>query len=72
MIDTLTKREIDVVRSLARGLSNADISAALSIGEETVKSHLRSCYSKTKTHSRLALMVWARDSDLLTETRALT
>ncbi len=36
----LSERELAVLRSLAQGMSNADIATALSIGEGTVKSHV--------------------------------
>jgi len=36
----LSERELAVLPSLAQGMSNADIAAALSIGEGTVKSHV--------------------------------
>lgn len=47
----LTAREADVVRALARGGSRADAADALGVGEETVKTHLRSVYRKLDVHS---------------------
>ena len=36
----LSERELEVLHSLAQGMSNAEIATALSIGEGTVKSHI--------------------------------
>ncbi len=43
----LSERELAVLRSLAQGMSNADIAAALSIGEGTVKSHVNRILNKS-------------------------
>ena len=48
----LTGRELDVLRRLARGRSNKEIGTDLFISETTVKSHLRSLFSKLKVMSR--------------------
>jgi len=50
--EMLTSRELEVLTLLARGHSNKDISARLSIGETTVKSHLRGIFSKLQVLSR--------------------
>lgn len=50
--ETLTSRELEVLTLLARGHSNKDMSVRLSIGETTVKSHLRSIFSKLQVLSR--------------------
>ncbi|AFY89332.1 two component transcriptional regulator, LuxR family [Chroococcidiopsis thermalis PCC 7203] len=42
----LSERELAVLRSLAQGMSNAEIAAALSIGEGTVKSHVNRILNK--------------------------
>jgi DNA-binding NarL/FixJ family response regulator len=46
MDDTLTARELDVLRGLARGGSNGAIASALSISEHTVKNHVKSILAK--------------------------
>lgn len=48
----LTSRELDVLALLARGRSNKEIGMSLYIGETTVKSHLRSIFSKLNVLSR--------------------
>jgi two-component system NarL family response regulator len=50
--ESLTGRELDVLRLLAGGRSNKEISTNLYIGEATVKSHLRSIFTKLNVVSR--------------------
>jgi len=50
--DALTTRESDVLRLLARGRSNKEIGTALFISETTVKTHVRSVFSKLHVMSR--------------------
>lgn len=47
MQDNLTARELDVLRLLAIGRSNADIAMALEIGQSTVATHVHSILAKT-------------------------
>lgn len=61
---TLTAREADLVRLLARGLSNADIGAAAHISRATVKTHVSNILAKLGLTSRLQLVVWAYDHGL--------
>ena len=55
----LSKRERDVLHMLCEGASNRKIASQLSISEATVKSHISVLFSKTKTKSRLEIVVWA-------------
>lgn len=50
--ESLTGRELEVLSLLARGKSNKEIGANLFISETTVKSHLRSIFSKLNVLSR--------------------
>jgi DNA-binding NarL/FixJ family response regulator len=50
--DTLSERELDVLRSVARGHSNKIVAAELSISENTVKNHLKSILSKLNADDR--------------------
>ncbi|MFZ0783609.1 MAG: response regulator transcription factor [Candidatus Sulfotelmatobacter sp.] len=50
--DELSSREIDVLRRIAAGSSNKQIADKLSIGETTVKSHIRSILSKLGANDR--------------------
>jgi NarL family two-component system response regulator LiaR len=59
MYEELTLRETDVLRQLALGLSNKEIAGALSIGEETVKSHVGSLFAKLGVENRAQAVVRA-------------
>lgn len=52
---SLSKREYQIARLVADGMSNADIAHELDIAERTVKTHLSSIYAKTHTRGRLNL-----------------
>ena len=54
----LTPREVTVLQGLARGLSNAEISADLFISANTIKSVIRSAYRKIGVTSRPQAMSW--------------
>jgi DNA-binding CsgD family transcriptional regulator len=54
----VSPREADIVRLVARGLSNKEIADALSISPNTVKNHLYSIFSKVKVQSRVQLVQW--------------
>lgn len=57
--DDLTPREVEVLRQLALGRSNKEIAAALSIGDETVKTHVGSLLSKLQVENRAQAIVQA-------------
>ena len=55
----LSGREIDVVRSIARGRTNTEIAAELFISLSTVKSHLASIQGKLGVRNRVEIAAWA-------------
>jgi DNA-binding NarL/FixJ family response regulator len=55
----LTKREYQVVRHLALGLSNREIASSLGISIETVKEHVQNVLRKLDCQSRTAVAMWA-------------
>jgi two-component system NarL family response regulator len=55
----LSERELEVLRSMAQGMSNLDIATALSIGESTVKSHVNRILSKLGVNDRTQAVIVA-------------
>ncbi|PZC42457.1 MAG: DNA-binding response regulator [Chloroflexi bacterium] len=62
---TPTPRESEVLQLVARGLSNHDIAAELSISAATVRNHLTALFGKLKVRNRTAAVARARDEGLL-------
>jgi DNA-binding NarL/FixJ family response regulator len=61
----LTARELDVVREVARGLTNAEIAGRLAISATTVKAHLTSAQRKIGLRNRTEAAVWAWESRIV-------
>ena len=57
--ETLSEREVDVLRLLARGLANKEIAGELSIAEKTVKTHVSSILGKLGVQSRTQAALYA-------------
>lgn len=60
----LTGRELDVLRAVGRGLTNAEVAGELSISQATVKTHLSSVLSKLRLRDRAAAIVLAQRNQL--------
>ncbi|WP_405059309.1 response regulator transcription factor [Kribbella sp. NBC_01505] len=61
----LTEREADVVRAVARGRTNNEITDELVVSLSTVKSHLASAQRKLGLRNRTELAVWAWENHLV-------
>jgi two-component system NarL family response regulator len=62
---SLTSRELEIVRQVARGLRNAEVAKQLAISENTVKTHLNNIFNKLEVRDRVELTLYAMRNRLV-------
>lgn len=65
VLDVLSAREVEVFILAAKGLSNNEIGQNLFVSEGTVKSHIRSILAKLELRTRIQLVAFAHQNQLL-------
>ena len=64
-IESLTKRELEVLKEIARGGFNKDIAAKLNISERTIKNHISNIFKKIGVNDRTQAAVFAIKNNLI-------
>ncbi|MGJ6967295.1 response regulator [Streptosporangium sp. G11] len=64
-LSTLTQRELEVLRLLARGLSNLEIARALHVGNATIRTHVTQVLRKLALRNRIEAVVFAYEAGVV-------
>ena len=64
-VEQLTKREIEVLAKVAKGMFNREIAVSLNISERTVKNHISNIFKKIQVSDRTQAAVFAIRNDII-------
>jgi len=64
VLDSLTRRQIEVARAAVSGLSNKELAQRLGVSEGTIKNHLHAIYERLRLDGRLALLLYLKEKAL--------
>jgi two-component system nitrate/nitrite response regulator NarL len=64
-LGTLTRRQLEVARAAASGLSNKELATQLGLSEGTIKNHLHAIYERLGVDGRIALLLYLRETSLV-------
>ena len=65
LLNRLTTREVDILKSVARGRTNAEIAQELFIGEATVRTHVSNLLGKLDLRDRVQIVAFAYESGII-------
>jgi DNA-binding NarL/FixJ family response regulator len=63
-LGALTRRQLEVARAAASGLSNKELATQLGLSEGTIKNHLHAIYERLGVDGRIALLLYLREKSL--------
>lgn len=66
-ISKLTQRELEILKMVSKGASNADIADKLFVKEVTIKTHLNSIYKKLNVENRVQAVLLAIETEIVKE-----
>jgi ATP/maltotriose-dependent transcriptional regulator MalT len=64
-VESLSPRELEVLKALASGLTNNQLADTLFVSRNTIKTHLKHMYAKLNVSNRIQAVAWARKEGLL-------
>ena len=64
-ISRLTQRELEILKMVSKGASNADIAEKLFVKEVTIKTHLNNIYKKLNVENRVQAVLLAIETEIV-------